>query len=310
MWAHRVTLTTAVTTFFLLLVGGLVHGTGASLACPDWPTCYGTLMPPMRGLIFYEHGHRLLATAVGILTIVSAVLIYREHRDRPLLWKLAFGALGLVIFQGLLGGLTVIFKLPPAVSTAHLGTSMIFFSTMIVLAFLTRPDAAPAQTPVPDSIPRVIVLSGVIVYLQIVMGAVVRHTNSGLACLSFPFCGLTAWPAAAVWIQMTHRTGAALVFVTVTRLSRSVSKTAGAPAAVRWLARSAVVLMLVQIALGVMSVFSHLELITVTAHLGVGALLLAAHVSMWMIVRGSTTAPSTADSGPVLTKGVRPSTAQ
>lgn len=285
MWAHRFTILTVVATFFLLIVGGLVHGTGASLACPDWPTCYGTLMPPMQGLIFFEHGHRLVATGVGILTIISAVLIFREYRQRPALWKMGLGALALVIFQGVLGGVTVIYRLPPAVSTMHLGTAMLYFSLMIVLAFLTHPEPARGG-PYPGDIRRIIVISTVAVYVQIVLGAVVRHTNSGLACMSFPHCGETAFPDAAVWIQMIHRLGALAVIVIMVKMVAAVMKSPATSAGIRRLTVISAVLLAVQVTLGILSVFSHLELTVVTAHMGVGALLLGVHVLLWMSARG------------------------
>ncbi|MEW6778232.1 MAG: COX15/CtaA family protein, partial [Bdellovibrionota bacterium] len=121
--------TTACLTFFLLLVGGIVHGTGSSLACPDWPTCYGTFFPEMKGGVFFEHSHRLVASLVGLLTIGIVVMVHRQRREKRLR-RLSWAALGLVIFQGILGGITVIYKLPAAVSSAHLATSMIFFSLL------------------------------------------------------------------------------------------------------------------------------------------------------------------------------------
>src|SRR3954462_3039 len=101
---HRFAVATAVATYLLILIGGIVHGTGSSLACPDWPTCYGDVAPPMTGGIFYEHGHRMLATGVGMMTI--AVLIFcalASRNDRGLKW-VAVVALAAVIWQGVLGG--------------------------------------------------------------------------------------------------------------------------------------------------------------------------------------------------------------
>src|SRR5215813_14491924 len=107
--SQRLALAAAVATFVLLLVGGLVNPTGSSLACPDWPLCYGSPFPPMVGGILYEHSHRLAGTGVGILTIVLAVVLWKEGRGR-----LGLVAVGMVLLQGTLGGLTVLLKLPPA----------------------------------------------------------------------------------------------------------------------------------------------------------------------------------------------------
>ena len=109
---------TAASTLILIAAGGLVTSTGSGLAVPDWPLSYGMLMPPMVGGVFYEHGHRMIATAVGFLTVILAIWTWRvENR----LWvkRLAGIALAAVVLQGLLGGLTVIFLLPTPVSVSH-----------------------------------------------------------------------------------------------------------------------------------------------------------------------------------------------
>src|SRR4249920_450325 len=79
MLVHRFAIVTAVATYLLILIGGLVHGTGSSLACPDWPTCYGTMMPKMEGGVLVEHSHRLAAGTVTILTLVLAALMTRTR---------------------------------------------------------------------------------------------------------------------------------------------------------------------------------------------------------------------------------------
>src|SRR5882724_8553859 len=105
MLVHRFAIATAVATFLLILIGGLVHGTGSSLACPDWPTCYGSLMPKMEGGVLVEHSHRLAAGTVVILTLALAILLQRgqtpeARRLRPFGWL----AVALVLAQALLGG--------------------------------------------------------------------------------------------------------------------------------------------------------------------------------------------------------------
>src|SRR3954451_13211472 len=127
---HRFAVSTAVATYLLILIGGLVHGTGSSLACPDWPTCYGSLMPKMEGGVLIEHSHRLAARTVVIMTLVlAAMLTVTASRDAGLRRLRPFGwlAVGLVFMQALLGGITVILRLPTPISTAHTGTSLLFF---------------------------------------------------------------------------------------------------------------------------------------------------------------------------------------
>src|SRR6185369_10852859 len=117
---HRFAVATAVATFLLILIGGLVHGTGSSLACPDWPTCYGTLMPKMEGGVLVEHSHRLAAGTVAVLTLVLAGLLtaMRDPTARRLR-GFAWLAFALVLVQAVLGGITVKLRLPTPISTAH-----------------------------------------------------------------------------------------------------------------------------------------------------------------------------------------------
>ena len=117
---HGLAVAAAAATYLLILIGGLVHGTGSSLACPDWPTCYGTMMPKMEGGVLVEHSHRLAAGTVMILTLVLTISMYvskqpLHRRLRPV----AALAMSLVVVQALLGGITVLLRLPTPVSTMH-----------------------------------------------------------------------------------------------------------------------------------------------------------------------------------------------
>ena len=108
---HRWLVLLACCTLLLVVAGGLVTSRDAGLSVPDWPLSYGKLMPPMEGGILYEHGHRMIATSVGIFTIVALVWIFRRE-SRKWMRTLSVVALIAVIVQGLLGGLTVLLLLP------------------------------------------------------------------------------------------------------------------------------------------------------------------------------------------------------
>src|ERR1700722_19516806 len=112
LWLHRYTVVLAVCTLLLVVAGGLVTSNDAGLSVPDWPLSYGKLMPKMEGGVFFEHGHRMVATTVGLLAIILAIWLWRADGRR---WI----ALAAVIAQGLLGGMTVIFMLPKPVSVSH-----------------------------------------------------------------------------------------------------------------------------------------------------------------------------------------------
>ncbi|HXH28595.1 MAG TPA: COX15/CtaA family protein, partial [Candidatus Polarisedimenticolia bacterium] len=138
---HRYAVLVAVCTVALLAAGGLVTSTGSGLAVPDWPLSFGRFFPPMRGGVLFEHGHRMVAASVGLLTIVLALWFQRRER-RSWVRRLAWTALGLVIAQGILGGITVLLRLPASVSVAHACLAQAFFCVVVTLAVATAPRAA------------------------------------------------------------------------------------------------------------------------------------------------------------------------
>jgi len=281
-WTARLAVVTACGTWLLLLVGCLVHGTGSSLACPDWPLCYGSAFPKMENGVQYEHSHRLVATAVGLLTVALALALHKRRAEDPTLATLGYVGVGLVCFQGLLGGITVLLQLPIVVTLAHLCTSMAFFCLMTLIALRTR---EPSDHPLPaSSLAPLRPWVGVTVaatFAQILLGGTVRHTSSGLACFGIPFCNGELWPShpGAHW-HMSHRIFALVVTGLVIAVAVQMRRRAPRSRPAR-LAALAVVLVLVQITLGVLSVLSLLALSAVTLHLGVAALLLACNVAIF-----------------------------
>src|SRR5688572_26666646 len=127
---------TAFATLFLIFAGAMVTSTDSGLAVPDWPLSYGQIMPPMVGGIFYEHGHRMIASLVGLLTLIQAVWLQMRAGVR-FVRVLGWIAVAAVIVQGLLGGLTVMLLLPPAVSVSHAALAELFLSLNVAIAFFT-----------------------------------------------------------------------------------------------------------------------------------------------------------------------------
>ncbi|GAC1394748.1 MAG: COX15/CtaA family protein [Polyangiales bacterium] len=300
--AHRLAIGAAASTWLLLLVGGMVHGTGSSLACPDWPTCYGTFFPEMKGGVFYEHGHRVFAFLIGVLTLCLAFVLFRRRNADPggkTTAKLGYLAVFLVCMQGTLGGITVLFKLPLLVTLAHLTTSMCFFSLMAWVAIRTAPPRSTGTRS--EALARLRPVAGAAALAtlgQIVFGGVVRHTHNGLACWSIPLCdgralADQAWPAAlGKQLQMGHRYFAVALAALVIGLAVATWRRAADEPRTRLLAVLAVALVVVQIALGLVSVADSLPLIPVTAHLGVAALILLVHVSLFATLPPAVRAPS------------------
>jgi cytochrome c oxidase assembly protein subunit 15 len=259
----------------------MVTSTDSGLAVPDWPNTYGRFMfsfplEKMIGGIFYEHGHRMIASTVGFLTIILAAWIWRVEPRRWVRW-LGVAALGAVILQGLLGGLTVLLLLPPAVSIGHAALAQLFLCLTLSLAVFTSPRWIAAANPVDDpGLRRLAVATTVIVYAQVLLGATMRHTGAGLAIPDFPlvFGGLLppAW-SVPIAIHFAHRLGALgvlfAVFLTTSRVWRHTNRPE--------LRRPALVLVLclsVQIGLGAAVVLSGLQPVVNTAHVVNGALVL------------------------------------
>ena len=281
----RLVLFTLGVTYLLLLLGGLVHATGSSLACPDWPLCYGQVFPEMVGGVLVEHSHRLVASLVGLLVILILVCLLKRKED-PALKRWGIFGLVLVIFQGVLGGLTVIFRLPIAVSTIHLGTAMIFFAWLIFMAYRVRPGVGARLALTPSMKTRkMIAWAAGAVYLQIMLGALVRHTGSGLACNTdlISCSGSWALSSGAQWLHMIHRGMAFVTIGMVVAMTVPVLKEARAleRPRVRFLAVASHVMVCVQTVLGFMTVASFIATPIVTAHLGLGALLFADLVALY-----------------------------
>jgi heme A synthase len=280
MREYRFAIAAAAATFLLLVIGGLVHPTGSSLACPDWPLCNGMVFPPMQGGILYEHGHRLAALAVSLLTVGLAVVVFQSRRERDLR-LLSLAAVALVGVQAGLGALTVIFKLPLIVSASHLATSMAFFSLVIYLAHRLRP-ASPAA----PALPRGLVgLAAAATYAQIVVGALVRHTGSALACgTDLLLCEGRIWPAwGPAQVQVIHRLlGYTVALLVIAAALRTWRLAAGGPPLRRRLAALGPALALAQVTLGLLTVASYVALPIVALHLAFGAALLASQLVLFL----------------------------
>ncbi|MBZ5644966.1 MAG: COX15/CtaA family protein [Acidobacteriia bacterium] len=180
---HRYALVTACCTFLLLIAGALVTSNDAGLSIPDWPLAYGSLTPPMVGGIRYEFTHRVIATCIGILTIGLAVWLWRSEKRGWMRW-MGVAALGGVIAQGILGGMTVRMFQPPPVSTAHATLAQLFFSTVVAIAVFTSPwwsrEHLALEDPKSPSVRPLVVSTAVAVFLQLILGAAFRHKAFGI----------------------------------------------------------------------------------------------------------------------------------
>ncbi len=303
---HFLALFTAFCTFLLIIAGGLVTSTGSGLAVPDWPLSYGQLMPPMVGGIFYEHGHRMIATFVGLLTTILALWLWRKETRR---WMkvLGFIALAAVIVQGTLGGLTVLFLLPTAISVSHATLAQSFFSLLSGIALFTSRWWIEKQPP-QETESMLLPMRGITlfatgaVFVQLILGALMRHTHSGLAVPDFPLAYGQLIPslspealeqynrqlilddirlaadgpitAGQITIHMLHRLWAVVVTSVLVVLSLKLFRVGRVEGRFKILSWSILVLLVVQVTLGILTVLSLKNVAITTAHVAVGALLL------------------------------------
>ncbi len=180
---HKYAVFTACSTFLLLIAGALVTSNDAGLSVPTWPLAWGSVTPPMVGGIVYEWSHRVIAASVGFLTIVLAAWLWVAEK-RPWMRWLGLAALGGVIAQGILGGLTVRMFQPPAVSAAHATLAQLFFSTVVAIAFFTsgwwQSEILEMEDPGTPRLRSLTIWTVAAVFLQLILGAAFRHKGFGI----------------------------------------------------------------------------------------------------------------------------------
>jgi len=315
MLEHRFAKLAAGATFLLLVIGGTVNPTGSSLACPE-PTllCHKQLFPPMVGGVLYEHGHRLAAMTVGLLQIGLTILLLLERRrlsalallifsprrlvreihasrspDKRLAWLL----LGMVIAQGALGAITVQYKLPWFVSTSHLLLGMSYFATLIYTAFRTRPAPSALELDRHERLRaelgggrKWIAVACGAVFIQLLLGALVRHLGAALVCLGMPTCTLGGdwWPDAHVQdLHMIHRGFGVVVAIVTTCAAVAIWRRAKSWPELRLLAMIAPLLVIGQIALGIYTVLTIRSVPVAVGHFAGAASLWALWMSAWLL---------------------------
>jgi cytochrome c oxidase assembly protein subunit 15 len=282
---HLYALLVAAGTGVLIFAGGMVTSTGSGLAVPDWPNSYGWFMFtfPVEhwvGGIFFEHTHRLIASTVGFLILVLAFWLWRAE---PRAWvrRLGFIALAAVITQGILGGITVLYFLPTPVSVAHASLAQIVFCLTATIALATSPGwrraYAEAQPRNDGVLQRVALATTAVVYLQIVVGATMRHNDAGLAIPDFPlaFGGLLPphWDF-AIAIHYAHRVGALIVSLLIVATAGHVLYHHRQRGPLRRGAILLLVLLAVQITLGGLTVLSGKHEIINSLHFVTGGVVL------------------------------------
>lgn len=282
---YRWSLLLAFCTLLLVVAGGLVTSRDAGLSVPDWPLSYGKLMPPMEGGILYEHGHRMVATTVGLLTIVSMIWLFRSEHRRWLRWLGAI-ALAAVIMQGVLGGLTVLLLLPWWISTAHACLAQLFFATTVAIALFTsswwlRGPAVVEELP-KYPIRDLSLAAPLCVLAQLALGAAARHKAIG---------------------SIYHIAAAPIVTGVILWISLRILLHYAENRELRLASISLLAITFCQVFLGIAAFMSRIAtadavqpmplMVTFTVlHVAVGALTMAASVTLAILVRRNAPAPA------------------
>ena len=289
-WLNTYATFLACATFLLIIAGALVTSNDAGLSVPDWPTSFGTFrMPRMVGGVLYEHGHRMIAATVGLLTVILAVWTWLREPRRWVRWVSGAAVLA-VIAQGVLGGITVLFYLPVAISVGHATLAQSFFCTTVSLALFTRADWRWNEAKMEDlsapSLRQLSVMTSAVILLQLVLGAAFRHNGIGI---------------------IPHIVVAMVVTLLVTWTAMRVFTKFSSERRLVQLAATLVGLLVVQLFLGIGAYMMKLAarnapqplppvVNITTAHVAVGALVLATSVVLTLHVFRFVASPSSAPS--------------
>jgi len=284
---HRWSILLAFCTLLLVVAGGLVTSRDAGLSVPDWPLSYGKLMPQMEGGILYEHGHRMVATTVGLMTIISMVWLLRVEKRRWMRW-LGGAALGAVIAQGVLGGLTVIYLLPWWISSSHACLAQLFFSTTVAMAIFTSDwwlrGSSTADEDANYPIRGLSLAAPLCVLGQLALGAAARHKAIG---------------------SIYHISAAPIVTAVIMWVSLRILLHYARNRELRLAALTVITISLAQVFLGIAAYMTRIAyadavqpmplMVTFTVlHVAVGALTMASTVALAILVRRNIVARSLA----------------
>jgi cytochrome c oxidase assembly protein subunit 15 len=314
----------------LIFFGGQVKSTNSGLSVPDWPNTYDHFMfafpwEKMVGGIFWEHSHRMIASITGILTFILTVWTYLVE-DRRWVKRLSLAASLAVLAQGVLGGLTVLFLLPISISSAHGTLAQIYFCIVVSFWLVTskswRDDVARQSDSRGLPLRRLALATTVVIFAQLVIGAVMRHSEAGLAIPDFPTmfgswipplsderlaaANRELWKMNLLWkmgiseitrwqmiAHLLHRLGGLVVAVMVGWTAVKVYREQGHHESLRRNAMLLVGLVTVQIVLGILTILTEKQFTITTFHVVNGALTLAASLALTIRVRHLLYAPAT-----------------
>ena len=295
-WFQGLSTATVICVFLLVVIGGVVRVTGSGLGCPDWPLCYGKVLPPLEYTAVIEYSHRFVASIiVGPLVLATAIVALVAYRSDRWVWWPAAVTIPLLIVQGLLGGVTVLTHLPGGVVAVHLGTALALLAVSIFVMIASFRTPISRRFPVGNTVEtdgyhRWAIAGAVGIYLVIISGSLVTAMGATGACITWPLCQGQAFPMQHLTaIHMFHRylvlAGGILLLYAIWRCA------VGPPdrGAVRWLAWLTVAAFAGQVIIGAATIWldfqPHWRALHLTAATGVWSAAAALAIVAYLSVR-------------------------
>ncbi len=272
---RRLSLLTAFWIWLLIVVGGVVRVTGSGLGCPDWPLCYGQVLPPPDTTALIEFSHRFVAGVGGLLILATVWLAWRRYRAHPwIIWPTTIMIVVLPL-QFVLGAIVVLTELEPLSVAVHLGTALIIFACALLAALYANQPAGLDREALSARYLNLLRAAVAALFLLLTTGAVVVGEGASYSCPDWPLCNGRVLPPPdaplPVWLHVTHRytvviIGVLLLGVVIAFLRERASR----PIMARWAVWLGV-LFLLQAAIGAVKIWSHLATVWRVAHLGTAA---------------------------------------
>jgi protoheme IX farnesyltransferase len=285
-----IALAAALATYLLIVIGGIVRVTGSGLGCPDWPTCFGRLLPPPNIEAQIEFSHRFWASAItSPLILIAAIWAWRRFSSIKLIWRPMLWALPLLALQGLLGGVVVLTETPSWLVAIHLGTAFLLLALLIAAAVTSfarhRNPAQPDRLAYRSRFARMTLGALAGLFIILVSGTLVAAGSATYACSGWPLCNGELIPSHPLgWLQMGHRILAGLLAIHLLLLLRSAWRTQRSQRGILSAATLTVVLYFAQILVGALKVSTAFPVYLLGLHVATAAAVWAMAVILVVLV--------------------------
>ena len=279
----------AVAVFILVTIGGTVRVTGSGLGCPDWPLCHGRIIPPFQFNTLVEYTHRLAASLTTPLILMAGAIGWWRYRGYPLITVPLTAAMVLLGVEVVLGGITVLTELPPAIVTVHLATAESIFALLLAtLVWYWQAPAKQSQITLQTALNlrEWAAWGAASVMVILLSGSYIVGQGAGTVCAGWPFCDGGISPRLSIqWLHMAHRVLAALGGLLALWVGFKAMRSNGASPVIRWLGASVIALAVIQTLVGAANPWTGFSQLARIAHLSLATALWGANVvllaSVW-----------------------------